>query len=414
MTAIKTDQAKSSPKSQRAIIFTGLMIFAMGQTILFALLGPAARDIGFAEWQVGAIISTSAVVFVLISPVWGTLADRWGRKNVIVSGLASYALATLLFAWLLSLGLAGVLAGGTAFASLIGARLLYSLGSGGIQPAAVAMMADLTSKADRSAGVAAVGAAFGLGTVLGPGVASLLVDFGLLVPLLTAAAGAFVIALLAAVFVKDPPRRDQAEDANEDAKPDLLALAPFLALGTGTFVAISAIQQTMSFFIQDFTGTDAIAATKLAGNAFVVLAVATLVVQAGVVQKLKPAPSIMLGYGLPIATLGIVTMALAPSYAIILVGFGIMGAGFGLVQPGISAIVSLATGAEAQGNAAGYVQAAMAGGFVIGPIAGTSLYALSPKAPLMLAIACCVGCYALFGWAVRGRKRVEPSETPTP
>ena len=42
---------------QRAIIFAGLMVFAMGQTILFALLGPATREMGFAEWQVGAIIS---------------------------------------------------------------------------------------------------------------------------------------------------------------------------------------------------------------------------------------------------------------------------------------------------------------------------------------------------------------------
>ncbi|MEM1197286.1 MAG: MFS transporter [Pseudomonadota bacterium] len=402
----------STNRAQRAIIFTGLMIFAMGQTILFALLGPAARDIGFAEWQVGAIISASAVVFVLISPVWGTLADRWGRKNVIVSGLASYALATLLFAWLLSLGLAGALVGTTAFIALIGARLLYSLGSGGIQPAAVAMMADLTSKADRSAGVAAVGAAFGLGTVLGPGVASLLVDFGLLVPLLAAAAGALIIALLAAAFVKDPPRRDKTEDASEDAKPDLLTLAPYLALGTGTFVAISAIQQTMAFFIQDFTGTNATEATKLAGNAFVVLAIATLVVQGGVVQKLKPAPATMLGAGFPIAALGIATMALAPSYAIILVGFGIMGTGFALVQPGISAIVSLATGAEAQGNVAGYVQAAMAGGFVIGPIAGTSLYALSPTAPLLLALACCAVCGALFVWTMRARGPAPNVETP--
>ena len=52
---------------QRAIIFAGLIVFAMGQTILFALLGPAAREMGFAEWQVGAIISTSAVVVVVVS-----------------------------------------------------------------------------------------------------------------------------------------------------------------------------------------------------------------------------------------------------------------------------------------------------------------------------------------------------------
>ncbi|MEM7779768.1 MAG: MFS transporter [Pseudomonadota bacterium] len=395
---------------QRGIILLGLMVFAMGQTILFALLGPAARDIGLAEWQVGAIISASAVVFVLVSPFWGSLADRWGRKNVIVAGLGSYAFATVLFAWLLGLGLEGAMGTTIAFASLVAARLLYALGSGGIQPAAVAMMADLTSKSDRSAGVAAVGAAFGIGTVVGPGVAYLFVGFGLLVPLFVAAGAALVLALLAGFFVHDPERLEIEEDGqDEEAETASIAsLAPFLALGLITFIAISAIQQTTSFFLQDFTGADATETTRLAGNAFVVLALAMLFVQGFVVQKLKPAPTRMLAIGFPVAALGIAVMALAPSYVVIVAGVGVMGAGFGLVQPGISAIVSLATGADSQGNAAGYVQAAMAGGFVIGPLAGTTIYALSPTAPLFLALGCCVVCFALFVWTARFRLAQSP------
>ena len=379
------------------------MVFAMGQTILFALLGPATREMGFAEWQVGVIISTSAVVFVAISALWGRIADRWGRRNTIVTGLLGYSVSTFLFAWLLSLGIEGTLVAGTAFAALIAARVAYSLTTSGIQPAAVALMADLTSSEDRSAGVAAVGAAFGLGTVLGPALAFAVVGFGLLMPLWLAAGAALVIAGLAARFVKDPPRREDEDSTSADAKPDLRALAPFLLLGLGTFIAIAAIQQTMAFYIQDFTGADALETARLAGNAFVVLALASLAVQGGVVQRLKPSPVKMLSFGFPIAAAGIAIMALAPTYWIIVVGFGVMGAGFGLVQPGISAIVSLATGAQAQGNAAGYVQAAMAGGFVIGPLAGTLIYPLTPAAPLWLALACCLVCYAVFLWVARAR-----------
>ncbi|MEO0464392.1 MAG: MFS transporter [Pseudomonadota bacterium] len=388
---------------QRAIIFAGLMVFAMGQTILFALLGPATREMGFAEWQVGAIISASAVVFVAISALWGRIADRWGRRNTIVTGLLGYSVSTFLFAWLLNLGIEGTLVAGTAFAALIAARVAYSLTTSGIQPAAVALMADLTSSEDRSAGVAAVGAAFGLGTVLGPALAFAVVGFGLLTPLWIAAGAALVIAALAARFVKDPPRRESDDPNSADAKPDLRALAPFLLLGLGTFIAIAAIQQTMAFYIQDFTGADALETARLAGNAFVVLALASLAVQGGVVQRLKPSPVKMLSVGFPIAAAGIAIMALAPTYWIIVVGFGVMGAGFGLVQPGISAIVSLATGAQAQGNAAGYVQAAMAGGFVIGPLAGTLIYPLTPAAPLWLALACCLVCYAVFLWVARAQ-----------
>lgn len=377
---------------QRAIILTGLAVFAMGQTILFALLGPAAREIGFAEWQVGAIISASAVAFVIVSPIWGKIADRWGRKNVIVTGLASYGASTLLFAWLLRLGIDGILIGSGAFAALICARLLYSVGSGGIQPAAVALMADLTSRSDRSAGVAAVGAAFGIGTVVGPALAYMFVGFGLLVPLLMAAAAALLLAMLGAFFVNDPARECEEDEAVEQSRASLRSLAPFLLLAFGSFIAISAIQQTMAFFLQDFTGSTAEETARLAGNAFVVLALAMLIVQGGIVQKLKPSPSIMLRAGYPIAVVGIGVMAFAPTYWIIILGFGLMGAGFGLVQPGISAIVSLSVGAEVQGSAAGYVQAAMAGGFVVGPLAGTLIYSVDPTAPFYLAMGCCFAC----------------------
>lgn len=377
---------------QRAIILTGLSVFAMGQTILFALLGPAAREIGFAEWQVGAIISASAVAFVIVSPVWGKIADHWGRKNVIVTGLASYGASTLLFAWLLGLGIDGILIGSGAFAALICARLLYSIGSGGIQPAAVALMADLTSRSDRSAGVAAVGAAFGIGTVIGPALAYMFVGFGLLVPLLMAAAAALLLAMLGALFVNDPARESEEDEAVEQSRASLRSLSPFLLLAFGSFIAISAIQQTMAFFLQDFTGSTAEETARLAGNAFVVLALAMLIVQGGIVQKLKPSPSIMLRAGYPIAVVGIGVMAFAPTYWIIILGFGLMGAGFGLVQPGISAIVSLSVGAEVQGSAAGYVQAAMAGGFVVGPLAGTLIYSVDPTAPFYLAMGCCLAC----------------------
>lgn len=290
----------------KPIIFAGLLVFAMGQTILFALLGPAARDIGLAVWQVGAIISASAVVFVLISPIWGRLADRWGRKTVIVTGLLGYALATLLFAALLEAGLRGSIGAAAAFGALLAARLLYATLSGGIQPAAVAMMADLTNAEDRSAGIAAVGAAFGLGTVIGPAVAAAFVGFGILVPLILASGLALAIALLAIPLVREPPRRsDDGADEASGIAIDRAAIAPYLGLAFGTFVAISTIQQTAAFYIQDFTGTEAEDAARLSGFAFMVLAIAMLVVQGGVVQALKPRPAAMLGFGFPIAAAGI-------------------------------------------------------------------------------------------------------------
>jgi MFS family permease len=380
----------------KGILFVALVVFAMGQTILFALLGPVARDIGFAEWQVGAIISASAVAFVLVSPIWGGLADRWGRKNVIVGCLLAYALTTLVFAGLLQVSLAGTIGAAAAFASLMATRVLYAFTAGGIQPAAVALMADLTDETGRSAGVALVGAGFGLGTVLGPALAAGLVNYGVLTPLFLAAGLALTISVLAAWVLREPRQLSSIDADAPTASVNLATIAPHLMLMFATYVAIATLQQTTAFYIQDFTQTTTQGAARLSGIAFMALALAMLLVQGGVVQWLKPSPAQMLWSGLPLASLGIIVYALAPTFDWIVAAFVLMGAGFGLVQPGISALVSLATGSTAQGGAAGFVQAAMAGGFVVGPLAGTLVYAVSPRAPLLLALAILVVCLILL------------------
>jgi MFS family permease len=370
------------------------MFFAMGQTVLFALAGPVVREIGLEEWQFGVVISASAIVFMLVSPIWGRLSDRWGRKAVIVCGLAGYGAMTLLFAGVLQAGLAGLVVGVAAFAALTGARVLYAVVSGGIQPASAALMADMTTSGDRSAGMALIGAAFGIGSVLGPAFAALLVGFGVLLPLIIIAAAAIVSAALILILVKAP----QAQVASESTVPPLAApsiapLIPYLALMFGTYVAVSALQQTAGFFIQDFTGADVLRAAQLAGFAFMALAAGTLAVQGGIVQVFKPSPRIMLLTGFPVTVAGIAGYALAPDFLNVVASFAVMGGGFGLLQPGISAAASLVTSGDRQGETAGFIQGAMAAGFVVGPVAGTLIYNLDVRAPLAFAGGCLVICY---------------------
>ncbi len=392
----------------RGVVFAGLMVFAMGQTILFAVMGPVAREIGLAEWQVGVVIAASALVFVIVSPVWGRLSDRWGRKRVIVLGLLGYGLMTALFAAILGAGLAGLIDATMAFAALVAARILYAMATGGIQPSAVALMADLTGAKDRSAGIALVGAAFGIGMVVGPALAAGLVGLGVLTPLFAAAGAALAIAALGAARIVNPPRATTTAD--DRAAPGALppGLKAALALSFLLYVAIAALQQTAAFYIQDLTASDTVTGARLSGYAFVALALSMLLVQGGLVQALKPAPTVMVSGGLPLAALGLGLYLYAPGIGWVIAAFAVMGAGFGLVQPGISALVSLRTGAEMQGRAAGLVQAAMAAGFVVGPLAGTLLYGLAPRAPLWLALASVGLCGLLF--LLAGMRRGGASE----
>lgn len=366
-----------------AILVPALIAFAMGQTALFAVAGPIARAIGLSELAIGIIISSAAVVFVVASPIWGRISDRWGRKRSIVFGLTSYALISAAFALTMQAGLAGWLTATATFVTLLGLRLLYAALGAGIQPAAVGYMADVSSAADRSAAVAVTGAAFGLGSILGPAMAAALSVFGLLTPLYAIAALGLAGAVLVAVRLREPARH---KDLSAAAAPfDIRLIAPLLALAMLTFTGVSGMQQTTAFYVQDFLNADAEGAMRASGYFFMALAAAMVLVQGVIIPALKPVPQTLLLTGFPIVLVGLALFAFPGAFWHIVASAAVMGAGYGFVQAGLMSAASLASGAEAQGRAAGAMQGAMSVGFIIGPLAGTALYRFDHRSAIALA-----------------------------
>ncbi|WP_305817438.1 MFS transporter [Photobacterium leiognathi] len=85
-------------------LFIGLMVNGMGQSVLFSILAPLSRTIGFMDSGVGIIISCSAAVLVVFSLLWGRIIDRVNIKYVFIFGLISFGIGSLLFAYVLDLG----------------------------------------------------------------------------------------------------------------------------------------------------------------------------------------------------------------------------------------------------------------------------------------------------------------------
>jgi len=391
-----------------ALIF-GLVGFGIGQTVLFALLGPLAREIGLRAVQVGAVVTSSALVVVLVSPFWGRISDRWGRRPTLALGLAGYAVTTLLLVLVLHLGLTGAIGPMAAFLLMLGSRLLYAAMASAIQPSAAALVAEGTSAEGRTAGMAMVGGGFMLGTILGPLLGAALVSEGLLAPLLVTA-GLALAGMLAVLLLVVPPPACSPQEARPPLRPTDRRLRSVLALGVLALTSIAIIQQTLSFFVQDLLALDAAAATRQVGLALAGFALVALATQA-VLARRDIAPGRLLRAGAVLLLAGFLGLAASRGLAGVVASCMMLGLGYGMTMPGLQGAASLTVTTEEQGSAAGLLSAAMALGFVVGPLAGTALYQVMPRLPFMLGAALCL-VLALGAW-LGGRRAAMPDVMPS-
>lgn len=377
-------QAAESRKIDTALIMTGLMAFSMGQTMIFAIAGPATRLMGLAETDLGLIVSLAAVTYTIAVPIWGRVSDRIGRVAVIYVGLIAYAVATVAFAYVMHLGMTGVLLAPMSLMLLIGIRMSLTIGSGGVHPGATAFMADITESSKRAAGVAMVGAAFGLGAIVGPVLAGLLSSFGLLFPLYASAVVAGILGIVIAVKVPEP-QRARTENAGQMPMLDP-RIRSFFLLALIAFTTVAIIQQTSAFYFMDRFDLSPEATARNVGISVGCMSLAMMAVQAGLIQVLKVSPKSMLIMGFAGTAAGLALVLWAPSLAFTYAAYAVIGIGGGLINPGLLAGASLRVGADHQGAVAGVVAAGMGAGYIVGPLLGTYLFSLNLFYPFAFAV----------------------------
>src|SRR5581483_3013017 len=163
-----------------AILFIALFNSILGLSVLFPILAPLGRQLGLVEVQVGALSTAYALMQLIVSPVWGRRSERVGRKPVLLTGVIGFAVSFLLFALVAELGYRGVIGGLPLFFGLLVSRAVGGTFSSATIPTAQAYVADTTGRSDRTAGMAVIGAAFGLGIVFGPPIGALLSMISLL------------------------------------------------------------------------------------------------------------------------------------------------------------------------------------------------------------------------------------------
>ncbi len=400
--------AELSPTAARRTLLASVMIINMGFTVLFPVLSPLGRELGFNEIQITSIIAMSSVIVFLSTPVWGRISDRLGRKRVMLIGIFGFCFGTVLFTSVLYAGLAGWVTGWILYGLLVVARMVHASIMSAAMPAATAYMADITSVAERTKGMGAAGAAGNLGSILGPGLAALAV-ISLLAPLWAIAAVALCNGLLVLLMLPESPRGRSRERPPRVRYSDP-RVVPFLVVGVLMFMGFGLVQQTMGFRFQDALGLGAADTAQIVGTAMMLSAGCSLFSQGVIVQRLDIAPFTLLKLALPLLILAFVLMATQESRLWLTLALGIQGLGMGLAGPGFMAGASLAVSAEEQGAVAGVAGSCGPLGWTIGPLLGGALYQYEYWLPYAFTAAVYVVLLGFMPWL--GRRVVRGPDSP--
>jgi len=375
-------------------LFLALMANAAGQSFLLVVLPPLGRRLGFTDIQAGAILSASALILMIAAPSWGYLTERIGRRPVLMMALVGAMLAPLAFGYIVGRRLDWTMSAALALGLFVAARSAQTLLSAGLLPASQAYVADITAPEARAGGMGVLGAAYGLGAIIGSALAWRIggSDAVLAFLLVSGLAG---LALASVALFAPEPRRSNPEAASQAADLNLSRIWPFFAITLVSISAYSIVQQVVALRLQDafgFASNDSIAK---AGLALMATALAMIVVQGAVLRVLALRPETLLGAGALLAAMALLLATFARDYAELFGALVLLGIALGLMLPGNLASLSLRTGPGAQGKAAGFNVVGQGLGLAIGPLTGAALHQLSPQMPFLAAAVLLVIAFAL-------------------
>jgi MFS family permease len=390
----KAPAATGVPRRALLIIFGVSMATAMGNTGLISVLPAIGRSLEIPDFMVSGIFSLSALLWAFSSPFWARSSDRYGRKPLMMVGLSGFMISMVLCGGVVSAGLRHLAPPMIIFALFLLARALFGLFGAASNPATQAYIAERTPLEGRTQAMASLAGAFGLGTVIGPSVAPLFIYpvVGLAGPLFTFAAAAGAMLFVVWRFLPDRkpdpeamrPRRPVVGGAAKE-RPMWRdpRITPFLIYGFIVATCQTAQQQTLGFLILDKVKMNPAEAQHSIAIAMTFGAVAGLLAQWGLIRMFEMTPRQLLRWGVGVAALGNLVVALSPDYYGVVAGYAISSLGFGFARPGFTAGASIAVNMDEQARAAGAIAAVNGINVIFAPLF-VLLYEQIGPAPFLL------------------------------
>ncbi|MES3036966.1 MAG: MFS transporter [Bdellovibrionota bacterium] len=391
------NQVKSGDSAELKIIFLTVFIYLIGFGMVLPLIPMISREFGASPIATGWLLSIYSIMQFIFSPLWGRLSDRIGRRPILLFCLAGEVVAYIIFAFSKNLEMLFI---SRALSGFFGASI----------STASAYISDITPSSGRTKGMALIGAAFGLGFVLGPAIGgglSLLAQkngntspylalqmVGLTVALFCL--GTFIFALLR---LREPARRHEVDRVTSRwtrikgyifKRPVNIPLIVYLLVGVG----MAAMEATLVLYMADYFDWG----LKETSFGFAYVGLSMAFTQGFLVRKLVPkwGEAKILTFSLILFAIGMAGIP-ATSYLLVIgLSMTLLAVGIGLSNSSLLGVISLLSPSDSQGEALGVAQSFSSLGRILGPLIGGFLYSIYNPGPFIFAAVIGLLCWILI------------------
>lgn len=361
-----------------------VMLILITLFIGFGIIIPVLPEL-VSPFHLNMMLMLYSAVSFLMSPFWGSLSDRIGRRPILLAGLLGFAASFLL------LGFAG-----DRLWMMYASRILGGLFSGAATSCAVAVVADITTDENRTKGMGLVGMSIGLGFIFGPAVGGLLTGFGTAVPFFVSAALSlltFVYALRGLAESYPPEKRSRLAKRQSRWTAFSGSLKYLYILSFFVTFTLAGLEGTLQYFqMLRFNAT-----AMDIGIMFLVSGIVGAAIQGGVVRRLvKPGdePKVI-AIGLVLSGLGFFLILLSSSLLTATIFLTVFGAGNALVRPCVLSLITQKT-KVGQGVATGLNSSMDSLGRIAGPLMGMGAYHLNVQLPFIIGGILCLAAVLLL------------------
>ncbi|WP_372011679.1 MFS transporter [Paenibacillus chitinolyticus] len=393
-------------RSPLVILMINMFIAMLGIGLIIPVLPEFLKEFGLGGKTAGYLVAAFGLTQFIFSPIGGEWSDKYGRRIMIVSGLALFTVSNLLFAMASEVWM------------LYTSRLIGGIGAAAMIPSMMAYIADITTDEKRGKGMGMLGAAMSLGFVIGPGIGGFLAELGLRAPFyVSSAVGALAMIGSLLVLPESLTKEELAANRSSQVKKESIFIqlghsfkAPYFILLLLVFAltfGLANFEAVFPLFVDNKYGYTA----KDISILITVGALIGAVIQAMLIDKLirRFGEKKLINLTFILSAVCLILMLLSGNFWYILVITMMFFTLTSIMRPAINTLLSKMAGDE-QGFVAGMNNAYMSLGNIFGPAIAGILFDVQINLPYMFgAVILVISFIISTSWSNKNKQKLVPA-----